>query len=289
MSTSSSSESTTHYQKRWPRACLNMKSNASSIVLPLISHRHPNPPCSVWKPLRGPLEDWPLCVCDATTVDAEKDLVPSDQVFPKHVVENIQVHRNPSQKWYYLSEQTEDELWIFQQSAGRSRVSPILVSSLSSLSKLILSNMVQVTPTARSSTKRFAQTASCARASSAEHWYTSENARALAQGDLMRYRFVCLPIIQQMFYISPRPEHHKIIKVVLIELILRLVGTMLAVYLRRKVQILLIMSRRVFLGAFHDRVFLKAQASFLSLKERAIPYVVKGVIKPFAGRYQQHD
>ena len=70
---------------------------------------------SVWKPLQGPLHDWPLCVCDSSTVDTA-DLVPSDQVFPRHAVENIQAHFNQNQKWYYLSGQTAEELWIFQQS-----------------------------------------------------------------------------------------------------------------------------------------------------------------------------
>jgi hypothetical protein len=63
------------------------------------------------------LHDWPLTVCDASTVDVDHDLIPSDQVFPNHVVENIQMHHNPEQKWYYLSEQTPEELWIFQQTA----------------------------------------------------------------------------------------------------------------------------------------------------------------------------
>ena len=70
---------------------------------------------SVWKPLQGPLHDWPLCVCDSSTVDTT-DLVPSDQVFPRHAVENIQVHFNEKQKWHYLSGQTAEELWMFQQS-----------------------------------------------------------------------------------------------------------------------------------------------------------------------------
>jgi hypothetical protein len=74
----------------------------------------------VWKPLKGPLKDWPLTVCDATTVNSEKDLVASDQVFPRHVVENIQVHFNPEQKWYYLRDQWPDELWVFKQGGSRS-------------------------------------------------------------------------------------------------------------------------------------------------------------------------
>jgi hypothetical protein len=54
------------------------------------------------------------------TVNSEEDLVASDQVFPRHVVENIQVHFNLEQKWYYLRDQRPDELWLFKQGGSRS-------------------------------------------------------------------------------------------------------------------------------------------------------------------------
>lgn len=57
---------------------------------------------------------------------------------------------------------------------------------------------------------------------------------------------------------------------------------MFTVYLRCKVQILLIGTRRVFLSAFHDRIYLEAQASFLSFKQWAVPYIFKSIGKPFA-------
>lgn len=77
---------------------------------------------SVWKPLRGPLRDWPLALCDASSVQAT-DLMASDQVFDTKVTENMQVHYDAGHKWYYLEDQEPSELLVFRQAdshpAGR--------------------------------------------------------------------------------------------------------------------------------------------------------------------------
>ncbi|KAK1775514.1 hypothetical protein QBC45DRAFT_421917 [Copromyces sp. CBS 386.78] len=69
---------------------------------------------NAWRPLRGPLNDWPLAICDARTVDNEADLMPGDIVYPDWATENLQVHHNPNHKWYYLPDQTADEVLIFK-------------------------------------------------------------------------------------------------------------------------------------------------------------------------------
>lgn len=38
--------------------------------------------CSIWKPLRGPVMDWPLAMCAAQTVDPMTDFEPCDLVYP---------------------------------------------------------------------------------------------------------------------------------------------------------------------------------------------------------------
>ncbi|CAO1596776.1 hypothetical protein XANCAGTX0491_000607 [Xanthoria calcicola] len=73
---------------------------------------------NVWKPLRGPLQDWPLAVCDAASVDAD-NLVVSDKVYSDFATENIQVHRDARQRWYYLSGQQPDELLVFRQTDSK--------------------------------------------------------------------------------------------------------------------------------------------------------------------------
>ena len=69
---------------------------------------------SVWKPLKGPLYDWPLAVCDAATVE-DQDLETHDQVLPQVVRENYMVRHNAKHRWYYLSGQTTSELLVFRQ------------------------------------------------------------------------------------------------------------------------------------------------------------------------------
>lgn len=70
---------------------------------------------SIWKPLRGPLADWPLALCDAESVNYEADLIAADVVSRTGYTENIQVYYNPKHQWYYLSGQKSTELAIFCQ------------------------------------------------------------------------------------------------------------------------------------------------------------------------------
>ncbi|KAL3477394.1 hypothetical protein BJX99DRAFT_226210 [Aspergillus californicus] len=68
---------------------------------------------NIWKPLRGPVLDWPLAVCDLRTVD-EKDMIPFDEVYADDVLESYQVHYNAGQRWYYLSNQMTTEMLVFK-------------------------------------------------------------------------------------------------------------------------------------------------------------------------------
>jgi hypothetical protein len=70
---------------------------------------------SAWKPLRGPVRDWPLALCDTSSVSELDDLVPMDNIFPQYPIENSQVYHRPDHKWYYLANQLSSELLIFRQ------------------------------------------------------------------------------------------------------------------------------------------------------------------------------
>ena len=72
------------------------------------------PENSIWKPLRGPLRDWPLALCNPRSVDP-KDLQARDTVKRESFIETYQVHHVPSQKWYYISDQMPEEAWVFLQ------------------------------------------------------------------------------------------------------------------------------------------------------------------------------
>ena len=71
---------------------------------------------SIWKPLRGPVTDWPLAFCNAPSVDTENDLIAMDLVSRKSYTENYQVYHNKKLEWCFYNNQTEDEVIIFRQS-----------------------------------------------------------------------------------------------------------------------------------------------------------------------------
>lgn len=70
---------------------------------------------SIWKPLSGPVGNWPLALCDPRSVDASSELRARDLVYPDKLMETYQLHHNKKQKWYYVSSQTTEEAWVFLQ------------------------------------------------------------------------------------------------------------------------------------------------------------------------------
>jgi hypothetical protein len=82
---------------------------------------------NLWRPIRGPLRDAPLAVCDAGSV-AAADLVPSDLVYRHRVGETYDVTYNPAHRWFYVSEMQPDEALLLKcfDSAidGRARFAP---------------------------------------------------------------------------------------------------------------------------------------------------------------------
>jgi hypothetical protein len=71
---------------------------------------------SLWKPLKGPVKDWPLTLCDPESIDTQNDLEPCDLVYPDYVVENRQLYWSKGQEWWWCKDQLDDEAWIFLQS-----------------------------------------------------------------------------------------------------------------------------------------------------------------------------
>lgn len=66
---------------------------------------------SVWRPLRGPVFDHPLAVCDYRTVPFN-DRVPTDIIFPDYLGETYNFWPNPAHRWYYLDGQQADEVLL---------------------------------------------------------------------------------------------------------------------------------------------------------------------------------
>ncbi len=82
---------------------------------------------NLWRPIRGPLRDAPLAVCDARTV-APRDLVPSDLVYQHRVGETYAVTYNPDHRWFYVPEMQPDEALLLKcfdsKTDGRARFLP---------------------------------------------------------------------------------------------------------------------------------------------------------------------
>ncbi|UPK95003.1 hypothetical protein LCI18_005938 [Fusarium solani-melongenae] len=69
---------------------------------------------NAWRPLHGPLFDWPLAVCDAGSFDPRRDSQETDAVYPEWAYENVLVHYHPDQKWYYFPEMEDTETMLFK-------------------------------------------------------------------------------------------------------------------------------------------------------------------------------
>jgi hypothetical protein len=82
---------------------------------------------NLWRPIRGPLRDAPLAVCDAGSVAAE-DLVPSDLVYQNRVGETYGVTYNPAHRWFYVPDMQPDEALLLKcfdsATDGRARFAP---------------------------------------------------------------------------------------------------------------------------------------------------------------------
>jgi hypothetical protein len=68
---------------------------------------------NLWRPIRGPLRDAPLAVCDARSV-APDDLVAADLVYRDRVGETYAVRFNPAHRWYYVPEMERDEALLLK-------------------------------------------------------------------------------------------------------------------------------------------------------------------------------
>ena len=82
---------------------------------------------NLWRPIRGPLQDAPLAVCDAGTVRFD-ELVGSDLVYPDRVGETYSVKYSPEHRWFYVPEMTADEILLLKcydsETDGRARFAP---------------------------------------------------------------------------------------------------------------------------------------------------------------------
>ena len=68
---------------------------------------------NVWRPIRGPLRDAPLAVCDAGTA-APRDFVASDLIYRDRTGETYAVTHDPRHRWYYVSAMERHEALLLK-------------------------------------------------------------------------------------------------------------------------------------------------------------------------------
>lgn len=67
----------------------------------------------VWRPIRHPVETFPLAICDAASVST-KDFVVSERRYPGRVGQTYAVTYNPDHRWYWFPRMRRDEALVFK-------------------------------------------------------------------------------------------------------------------------------------------------------------------------------
>ncbi len=68
---------------------------------------------SVWRPLIESVEDWPLAICDGSTVK-QSDLVEADHIRRHYMGSTMYLMPEENQKFYYMSRQNKEDVLIFK-------------------------------------------------------------------------------------------------------------------------------------------------------------------------------
>jgi hypothetical protein len=67
----------------------------------------------VWRPIRHPVETFPLAICDARSV-SPRDLVISERRYPNRVGQTYAITYNPAHRWYWFPLMRRDEALVFK-------------------------------------------------------------------------------------------------------------------------------------------------------------------------------
>jgi hypothetical protein len=67
----------------------------------------------VWRPIRHPVESFPLAICDARSL-SPRDLVVSERRYPDRVGQTYALTYNPSHVWYWFPRMRRDEALVFK-------------------------------------------------------------------------------------------------------------------------------------------------------------------------------
>ena len=67
----------------------------------------------VWRPIRHPVESFPLAICDARSL-APDDLVISERRYPNRIGQTYAITYNPEHRWYWFPRMRREEALVFK-------------------------------------------------------------------------------------------------------------------------------------------------------------------------------
>ena len=67
----------------------------------------------VWRPIRHPVETFPLAICDARSL-SPRDLVVSERRYPDRIGQTYAITYNPAHLWYWFPRMRRDEALVFK-------------------------------------------------------------------------------------------------------------------------------------------------------------------------------
>jgi hypothetical protein len=67
----------------------------------------------VWRPIRHPVETFPLAICDARTLSTD-DLIVSERRYPNRIGQTYAIKYNPRHQWYWFPRMRREEVLVFK-------------------------------------------------------------------------------------------------------------------------------------------------------------------------------
>ena len=87
---------------------------------------------SIWRPIRGPVRDWPLAVCDGSTV-RDENLIETDHVRRQYAGCTLYALPDKDMRWYFMSGQKDDEVLLLKNFDSEPGVVPYEASAVFAL------------------------------------------------------------------------------------------------------------------------------------------------------------
>jgi hypothetical protein len=67
----------------------------------------------VWRPIRHPVESWPLAIADARSLSPD-DMVVTERRYPDRIGQTSAITWNPEHRWYWFPLMRPDEALVFK-------------------------------------------------------------------------------------------------------------------------------------------------------------------------------